>query len=126
MDVEGSVEAGDLEDLRDPLLGADERQVAVEAAEPLHATDQHAEAGRVEELHLVEVDHDLLGTGTRQLHQLLPQTRSGGQIHLTSNRQHRERLPALVDLELQVHAPETLANGLLYDPNPTIRVRQVS
>src|SRR4051794_9865883 len=50
VDREHLGEAGDLEHLEDAVLRAHEAEVTVVAADPLQPADEHAEAGRVEEL----------------------------------------------------------------------------
>ena len=49
VDREDAVEPGDLEDLRDVAVAADERELAVVRAQPLDAADEHAERRRVDE-----------------------------------------------------------------------------
>src|SRR5215207_8608266 len=56
VDREHAVEPGDLEDLRDVPVGADERELPFVRAEPLHTADQHAERRRVDEGRVREVD----------------------------------------------------------------------
>src|SRR3712207_6745681 len=58
VDREDLGEPGDLEDLQDAALGADQQQVAVVAAQPLEPPHQHAETGGVEEVDALEVDDD--------------------------------------------------------------------
>src|SRR6185503_2046575 len=49
IDREHPVEPGDLEDLRDVPIRADERELPLVGAEALHAADEHAERRRVDE-----------------------------------------------------------------------------
>src|SRR5207249_11548248 len=49
IDREDTVEPGDLEDLRDVPVAADERQPAVVRPQALDAAHEHAECGRVDE-----------------------------------------------------------------------------
>ena len=60
VDREDLGQAGDPEDLEDALLGADQAQRALVRADPLEAADQHAEAGGVEELDALHVDHEVV------------------------------------------------------------------
>src|SRR5579862_1468832 len=71
-------QAGDLETLQDARLRADELEVAVVAAQPLEPTDQHAEAGGVEEVDALEVDHDAVLAFGDQLDE--PFTELGGRV----------------------------------------------
>src|SRR4051794_17189508 len=57
---EDAVESGDLEDLADVLVGADDRQRTAGRAQALDAADKDAQCRRVDECGLRQVDHDLL------------------------------------------------------------------
>ena len=57
--------------------------------EPLERADQHAEPGRVEEVHPAQVDHDLAGPTVDQLEEPFPQSRRGVDVHLTADLEHR-------------------------------------
>src|SRR5450755_2687926 len=70
-------QSGDFEDLQDAVLGAHQSEIAVVASEPLQSSDQHAQPGRVEEVHSLEVDNDLVLALADELDELLPETRSG-------------------------------------------------
>src|SRR5665647_2254832 len=85
-DREHSIEAGDLEDLRDVAVAADERELAVARAEPLHAAHEHAERRRIDERRVAEVDDDLLGALADHLEKLLLELRSGVEIDLARER----------------------------------------
>ena len=67
MNREDAVEAGDLEDLGDVVVGADEHQGVVRGAQALDASYQHAERGGIDEGGLREVYDDLLLPGLDQL-----------------------------------------------------------
>ena len=56
-------QAGDLEHLQDAGLGAHQGEVAVVGADPLERRDEHAEAGGVDEVDPLEVDHDPVASG---------------------------------------------------------------
>src|SRR5439155_24321697 len=71
IDGEDPVEAGDLEDLGDVAVTADEQQLAAVRPQPLDAADQHAEGRRVDERGLREVDDHLPCTVSDHLKQLL-------------------------------------------------------
>ena len=64
-------QAGDLEDLQDPLLGADQQEVTAEGAETLEPTDQDTESGGVKEIYALKVGDDPLRARRRDLDQLL-------------------------------------------------------
>src|SRR5438093_2970979 len=61
VDREHAVEAGDLEDLGDVPVAADERQLAVVRPQALDASHEHAERRRVDERGVAEVDDDVRG-----------------------------------------------------------------
>src|SRR5437763_5195255 len=86
IDREDAVEAGDLEDLGDVPIAADERQLAVIRAETLDAPDQHAERCRVDEGRVAEVNDDLPSALTDHLEQLLLELRRGVQVNLADER----------------------------------------
>ena len=65
VDREHPVQPRDLEDLRDVLVGADQCQRPARRPQPLHAADQHAERGGVDERGLGEVDDDVLSCRPR-------------------------------------------------------------
>src|SRR5580658_1740451 len=77
VDAEDLGQPGDPEDLENALLGADQVERPVMSADPLEPTDQHAKAGRVEELHLLHVHHELVMADVDQLDQQLTQSRGG-------------------------------------------------
>ena len=59
VDAEDLRQSGDLQDLQDPLLHADQIQRAVVGPHPPQAPDQYPEAGGVEEPDLIQVDDEL-------------------------------------------------------------------
>src|SRR3954453_6889259 len=77
---EHTVESGDLEDLRDVAVAADERELAVVRAEALDPADEHAERRRVDEGRVAEVDDDLLAALPDHLEQLLLELRRGVEV----------------------------------------------
>src|SRR6476660_1500797 len=60
-DGEGGAQARDLEDLAGRGLEPPQLDAATALAGPLQRPDEHAEAGRVDEVHPGEVDDDLAG-----------------------------------------------------------------
>src|SRR4051794_24155427 len=70
VDGEDLGETRDLEDLEDAMLRAHQREVAVVTAEPLEATNQYAEARRVEEVDTLEIHDDLVLSLADQLDEL--------------------------------------------------------
>src|SRR5436309_1441794 len=60
VDREHPVETGDLEDLGDVPVAADEGQLAVVRAQALHAADEHAERCGIDEGRIGEVHDDVL------------------------------------------------------------------
>src|SRR6266516_6227618 len=60
-DREGGAQARDLEDLAGRGLEPPQLDAAAALAGPLQRPDEHAEAGRVDEVHAGEVDDDLAG-----------------------------------------------------------------
>ena len=103
VDREDLRQAGDLEHLEDPLVGAHQGEVAVVAAQPLEPAHQHAEAGRVEEVHALQVDDDLVLALAHQFDQLFPQPGRRVDVDFPFDRQHRVRAPAVVYLETEFH-----------------------
>src|SRR5262245_3190537 len=61
-DREHAVEQGDLEDLADIPVAADEQEASSGRAQSLHAAEQDAERRRIDERRLLEIDHDYLRT----------------------------------------------------------------
>src|SRR5947207_6050218 len=108
VDGEDLGEAGDFEDLENAMLGAHQSEVAVVAAEPLQAANQHAEAGRVQEVDTLEVHHDLVLPLADQLDELLPQTGCGVDVDLPLHRQNGVRRVAVIDVETELHAVSSL------------------
>src|SRR5579884_278183 len=102
VDGEDLGQAGDLEHLEDPALGAHQGEVTIVAAQALEPPDQHTEAGGVEEVDPLQVDDDLLVTLADQLDQPLPQPGGGVDVDLATNGQHCETVP-LRYVEAQVH-----------------------
>ena len=62
IDAEDAVQAGDLEDAGDVLVGADDVEAAVRGPHALGAADEHAESSGVNEGDPAEVDDDAGGT----------------------------------------------------------------
>src|SRR5687768_3585518 len=102
VDGEDLGEAGDLEDLEDAPLRADQRQVTVVAPHTLQPADQHAEAGRVEELDAFEVDQDRALTLVDQLDQLLAELWCRVDVDLALHRQDGPTV-AFFDVKPKIH-----------------------
>src|SRR4051794_5150861 len=60
VDREDAIQSGDLEDLRDVLIRADECERAAGGTQALDAADEHTERGRVDEGRLRQVDDKML------------------------------------------------------------------
>src|SRR5215468_6450440 len=82
VDAKDLRQPGDLQDLQDPLLRADQVQRAVAGPHPLQAPDQHPEAGGVEEPDPAQVDDELVAALADQVDEQLPQPRRGIHIDL--------------------------------------------
>src|SRR5690348_1940094 len=102
VDAEDLRQPGDLEDLQDPLLRADQVQRAVVSPHPLQAPDQHPEAGGVEEPDLIQVDDELVAAPADQVDEQLPEPRRGIHIDLAL---HVDDLNAVLGMvtQLQIH-----------------------
>src|SRR5436309_14405097 len=82
VDREHAVEPGDLEDLRDVPVAADERELPLVRTQPFDATDEHAEGGRVDEGRVAEVDDHLLPALADHFEELLLELGRGVQVDL--------------------------------------------
>ena len=102
MDREDLAEAGDPEDLEQPLLGADQLQGAVVPASPLESTHQDPEPGRVEELDLLEVDDEVVLPFVDELDDPLPELRRRLPVDLPADLDDGA-VVLLTRLERQVH-----------------------
>src|SRR5829696_6524954 len=71
VDDEHLRQAGDAEDLEQPILVAHQVERALVGPDLLQAPDQDAQAGRVEELDVLHVDDDVVGAGSDQLGELV-------------------------------------------------------
>src|SRR5919202_211791 len=95
VDAEHAVEPGDLEDLRDVAVAADERQLTIVRPEALDAADEDAERRRVDERRVGEVDNHVLAALRDHVEQLLLELRRRVQVDLARERDH---VRASVDL----------------------------
>src|SRR5579885_2376646 len=100
VDGEDAVEAGDLEDLRDVAVAADERELAVVRAQALHAADEHAERRGVDEGGRREVDDHLTPALPDHLEQLLLELRCRVQVDLARERDHVRVVGDLLGLDV--------------------------
>jgi hypothetical protein len=73
-------QSGDLQDLQDPLLRADQIQRAVMGPHPPQAPAQYPEAGGVEEPDLVQVEDELAAAHADQVDE---QPRSPGAVYMS-------------------------------------------
>src|SRR2546429_4660 len=81
-DGEGRAQARDLEDLAGRRLEPPQLDAASALAGPLQRPDEHAEAGRVDEVHAGEIDDDLAGALLDEPVELVPQRRRGCHVDL--------------------------------------------
>src|SRR5436309_5170542 len=81
-DGEGGAQPGDLEDLAGRGLEPPQLDTTTALAGPLQRPDEHAEAGRVDEVHAGEVDDDLAGALLDQPVELVAQRRRGRDVDL--------------------------------------------
>src|SRR5436190_6727619 len=102
---EDAVEAGDLEDLGDVAVTADERELSLVRAQPLDAPDEHAEGRGVDERRVAEVDDDLLAALADHLEQLLLELGRGVQVDLACKRDHIGVVSQLLGLDVEIHRP---------------------
>src|SRR6266540_3771631 len=109
IDGEDAVEAGDLEDLGDVAVAADERQLTVVRAQPLDTADEHTESRRVDERRVAEVDDDLLAALADHLEQLLLELRRRVEIDLAGERDHIRVVSQLLCLDVEVHSHPEVA-----------------
>src|SRR3954467_12104707 len=89
VDREDLGQARDPEDLENALLRAHEPQRAVMCAHPLEPADQHAKAGRVEEVNAFHVDHKVVVAAGDEIDQLLAQLRRRVDVDLPPDRHYR-------------------------------------
>src|SRR6188472_2032683 len=106
VDHEHLRQAGDAEDLEEPVLVAHQVERALVGAHLLQAADQDAEAGRVEELDVLHVDDDVVGAGGDELGELVPQARSRVDVDLSPDGDDG-RAVGLVGRKSQVHVFST-------------------
>src|SRR5215212_1944437 len=103
VDGEDLVQAGDLEDLRDVPVAADERKPAPVRAEALDSAHQHAECGRVDEGGVGEVHDDFLRALADHLEQLLLELGRRVQVDLAGQGDDVRVVRELFGLDVEVH-----------------------
>src|SRR5260370_39432367 len=81
-DREGGAQARDLEDLAGRRPEPPQLDAPSALAGPLQRPDEHAETGRVDELHPGEIDDDLAGALLDQPVELVPQRPRRGHVDL--------------------------------------------
>src|SRR5918992_3957219 len=104
MDREDAVQPGDLEDLRDVLIGAHEGERPARRTQALDASHQHSERRRVDEGCLREVDHDLLLSGLDQLDHPLLELGRRVEVDLTAELDHVGGVVDRLVFDVEVHA----------------------
>src|SRR5215217_5298041 len=105
LDRKQSVKSGDLEDLEEVLVDADERERATRALQPLQCADDHAKPGRVDEPHLQEVDRDPPLAVLEKRGQPLLELRRGVEVELAAELDEMGLGVDLVVGELEPHGP---------------------
>jgi hypothetical protein len=77
---------GDVEDLADAVVGPDEDQRALPAAQAVIDPDQDPQARRVEELDVVEIHDQMLSTVLDEVLKLIAQSGTGEHVDLARHR----------------------------------------
>jgi hypothetical protein len=103
VDAEYLVQAGDPEDPQDAVLRAYQVDPAVVRTDPLQAADEHAEAGRVEEVDAFHVHDQLVAARLDEADQLLSQLGSGVNVDLAANSDDCEPRGLGVHIERELH-----------------------
>src|SRR5512133_259609 len=103
IDREDTVEPGDLEDLRDVPVAADEREPAVLVTEPLDAADEDAEGRRIDERRVREVDDDLFPAFSDHIEELRLELGRGVEIDFPGEGDDVRRIVDFVRLDVEVH-----------------------
>ena len=111
---EGALEGGELEDLAKAGARRHEPQVATLAARALQQSDEHAEPGRVDEVHLLEIEDDLRLSADDDLHDPLAQAGGGGEVEVAGGPRDGPAV-TVVHLHHQIHRPNL---PLCPDPTP--------
>src|SRR5207245_1959655 len=117
VDREDLGETGDFEHLEDAALGADQREIAIVAPEPLESAHQDAETGGVEEVDGFEVDDDLVLALADELDEALAEPRRGVDVDLPPDGEHGPAVP-LVDIQAEIHRSSSGAAPNLPSPPP--------
>src|SRR5215467_1690630 len=102
VDAEDLCQPGDPEYFKDALLGAHQVERAVVGTNALEPADEYAQAGGVEELHLLHVHHQLVVTTIHQIDKKLTQPRGGIDIDLALDIDDLDPIRRVM-LQLQVH-----------------------
>src|SRR6185295_532551 len=103
VDGEDLVQAGDLEDLRDVPVAADEREPAAVRAEALDPADEHSERGGIDEGRVREVDHDLLRALADHLEKLLLELGRRVEVDLAGQGDDVRVVREFLGLDVEVH-----------------------
>src|SRR3954451_5949467 len=103
MNREDAVEAGDLEDLADVLVGADDRERSACGTEPLHPSHEHAQGRRVDERRVRQIDDDLLLPLLDDLNHALLELGRRVEVDFASELDHVRVGVDLLILDLEVH-----------------------
>src|SRR5580765_3999337 len=112
VDAENLRQPGDLQDLQDPLLRADQIQRAVVGPHPPQAPDQYPQAGGVEEPDLIQVDDELVAALADQVDEQLPQPRRRIDIDLAPHVDDLDTVPGVVT-QLQIHTSSSAMPGVI-------------
>src|SRR5690606_6292414 len=120
VDTEDLGQTGDPEDLQDPLLGADQVQGAVVGPHALETAHKHTEPGRVEELHLLHVDDEVVVALVHQVDEELSQARRRIDVDFPFDDDDLGVVLGVV-IKLQVHwSSSTEQRKLTRDPLPGV------
>src|SRR5215469_6478797 len=113
MDAEDLRQPGDPEDLEYALLRAHQVQRAIVGTHALETADEHAQAGGVEELHLLHVHHELVVAVVDKVNEKLTQPRGGIDVDLALDVDNLDPVRRVM-LQLQVHKSSRTMRSLLF------------
>src|SRR5215469_12478052 len=113
MDAEDLRQPGDPEDLEYALLRAHQVQRAIVGTHALEPANEHAQAGGVEELHLLHVHHELVVAVVDQVNEKLTQPRGGIDVDLSLDVDNLDPVRRVM-LQLQVHKSSRIMRSLLF------------
>lgn len=102
MNIEDFCQASDPEDLQDPLVGADHRQIPLMSPDSLEPTDQHPQAGGVQKLNRLHIDDQLVAPLGHEVDYLFPHPRRCIYVNLTGYLQDSCRT-CITSRQRQIH-----------------------